>query len=394
LLVRIRAVEGFSGFLDAPGIAELTAEAGHGPIVFLSAGPARCDALILTGDPACPVRTVGLDRLTRHGAATRAVRLLAAQRIAVDRDLEPQAGTTGQQEILDVLAWLWDAVAEPVLAALGYIATPAPGQSWPRIWWCPVGPMSFLPLHAAGHHSDLSDPDPAVRAAPRTVLDRVISSYSPTVRALAHARSPSPVITQAGAALVIAVPDAPGATVLAGVAAEADAIKALIPGALHLDRPVRTEVLAALATHPVAHFACHAQPNWNDPAASRLILHDHYTRPLTVADITALHLSGTLAYLSACATSSTSPGLADEAVHLTGAFHLAGYQSVIGTLWPVDDHTATCIATDFYTRITHGGTTPPDTAVCAHALHHAIRALRADCPGEPAHWAAHTHTGI
>jgi len=44
--------------------------------------------------------------------------------------------------------------------------------------------MAFLPLHAAGHHHDIANGS----AHPRTVLDRVISSYTATVRALAYAR--------------------------------------------------------------------------------------------------------------------------------------------------------------------------------------------------------------
>ncbi|WP_370351711.1 CHAT domain-containing protein [Catenulispora sp. EB89] len=415
LLSRIRAADGFAGFLAPASIADLTIEAraDQGPIVLLTAGWTRCDALILTGDAVDPVRTVSLDRLTREDVNTRIQQLQQASYTATDRDLSPESGLTGRQRVLEVLAWLWDTVAEPVLTALGHTGAPAEGQEWPRIWWCPVGPLSWLPLHAAGHHEDLTDtetdthgdvdtdtdgeakakPDHAIRSAPRSVLDRVVSSYTPTIRALTHARSYH-LPAAANATLVIAVPDAPGASRLPGVEAEAAAVTALIPAALRPEHPTRAQVLDALPSHPVAHFACHGQPDRNDPAASRLILPDHETRALTVADITALRLTGTLAYLSACATSATSPELTDEAVHLTGAFHLAGYQNVIGTLWPVDDDVATGVAIGFYTDITHGGTTPPDTDASAVALHRVVRALRASAPGAPVHWAAHTHTGI
>ena len=392
LIGRIRALDGFSGFLAAPPIAELTAQARQGKIVFLTAGPTRCDALIITGDPADPVRTVALDRLRQRDARTRVDRLRKASRTASGRDFSPEADTGGQEEILDTLAWLWDTVAEPVLTALGHTGTPPEDEEWPRIWWCPVGIMGYLPLHAAGHHGDLRAADPAVRSAPRTVLDRVVSSYTPTVRALAYARSHPP--TAADATLVVAVPDAPGASRLPGVEAEADAITALVPQALRPDHPVRADVLKALPTHPVAHLACHGLADLNNPAGSRLILHDHQTEPLTVADISALHLTGTLAYLSACDTSSTSLRLADEALHLTGAFHLAGYQNVVGTLWPVNDGTAAQIATAFYTRLTAGGTRLPDTALSARALHDVVRVLREDRLTTPTYWAAHTHTGI
>jgi hypothetical protein len=39
------------------------------------------------------------------------------------------------------------------------------------MWWVPTGNLSYLPLHAAGRDDEC-------------VLDRVVSSYTPTVRSL------------------------------------------------------------------------------------------------------------------------------------------------------------------------------------------------------------------
>jgi CHAT domain-containing protein len=144
----------------------------------------------------------------------------------------------------------------------------------------------------------------------------------------------------------------------------------------------------------VAHFACHGSVNPVDPAASGLILYDHQTTPLTVADISGRRLTGSLAYLSACDTTVTSPALANEAVHITGAFHLAGYGHVIGTLWPINDIMASQIATHFYSELTHHGTTSPDTSRAAVAIHDAARRLRERYPAVPILWAGYTHTGI
>ena len=222
-------------------------------------------------------------------------------------------------------------------------------------------------------------------------LDRVVSSYITTVRRLAYARThASP---DNGGAVIVAVPDAPDTSPLPGVTVEATTLTGLLPDALVLADPTRNTVLAALPSHTVAHFACHSHADWNDPASSRLILRDHHAAPLTVADVSALRLGGDLAYLSACDTTVTSPRLADEAVHITGAFHLAGYQHVIGTLWPISDAAAGDITKDFYDNITADGKTPPQTSRSAQALHHAIRRLRARYPQAPTLWAAHTHTG-
>ena len=95
-------------------------------------------------------------------------------------------GKKDRHAILDVLTWLWDVIAEPVLAALGYTRALESNDLWPRVWSCPTGPLTVLPVHAAGHH-------PRLRTATRNtecVLDRVISSYTPTLTALARAHEP------------------------------------------------------------------------------------------------------------------------------------------------------------------------------------------------------------
>jgi CHAT domain-containing protein len=145
---------------------------------------------------------------------------------------------------------------------------------------------------------------------------------------------------------------------------------------------------------PSRHFACHGLWDWANPAASRLLLTDHDSAPLTVTALMRLHLADAdLAYLSACSTTLTSQALADEAVHLTAAVHLAGYRQVIGTLWPITDTAAARIATDVYTHLTNGGTQPARTQDSAHALAEATRDLRDDHPALPTRWAAHLHLG-
>jgi CHAT domain-containing protein len=112
------------------------------------------------------------------------------------------------------------------------------------------------------------------------------------------------------------------------------------------------------------------------------------TRPFTVVDVARLRLDrAELAFLSACSTARTGAGLADEAVHLTSAFQLAGYRHVIGTLWPLKDRAAGCVANDFYEVLGADGTA--DAA--PHALHAAVLRRRAACPEQPSLWAAHLH---
>ncbi|WP_234372430.1 hypothetical protein, partial [Streptomyces noursei] len=92
--------------------------------------------------------------------------------------------------------WTWNHVAGPVLDRWGRPG-PAPDGRWARLWWSPGGARAPRPLHAAGHHGEATGPAPREAAAapagtgpaPRTVLDRVVSSYTPTVGAIRYARA-------------------------------------------------------------------------------------------------------------------------------------------------------------------------------------------------------------
>lgn len=375
----VRRLPEFADFLRAPRIERLARHAHGGPTVFVTAGRTRGDALVLVDDPDDPVSVVPLAGLTQSAVGTYATRLRSACRVAGTRDLTPPKARTAQQEIHTILAWLWDTAVEPVLTHLGHTAPPRDGEPWPRVWWCPVGVVAFLPLHAAGHH----DAD-----EPRTALDRVISSYTPTARA----RTRETGTTTPATAVIVPVPDLPGAT-LPGVTEEATAISALLPEARLLADPTHDSVLDALPHHDIAHFACHGHADWTDPARSHLILADHATAPLTVTEIGALRVSAGLAYLSACSTTVAAPNLVDESLHITGAFHLAGYRHVVGTLWQVDDGIAAEFAVEFYRRLTDNGATPPRTERSAAVLHEVTRLLRARYPDLPGVWAAHLHTG-
>ena len=242
-------------------------------------------------------------------------------------------------------------------------------------------------------------------------MDRVISSYTPTVGALAHART-APAVVAPGAmsrSLIVAMPttpDLPHEGRLTYVPAEAAMLQARLPHPTVLTEtptpddtaadqlPTKTAVLEHLPGCTVAHFACHGYTDPADPSQSRLLLHDHRRNPLTVAALAPLALDhAQLAYLSACDTARvTNARLLDEAIHLASAFQLAGFPHVIGTLWEIDDAIAVEIADSFYTALTNtDGTLDPDCA--ASALHHATRTIRDRQPATPYLWASHIHAG-
>ncbi|UJW32509.1 CHAT domain-containing protein [Saccharothrix sp. AJ9571] len=374
LLAKIRAIPAFADFLRPLRIHQLQQAARDGPIVYLVTHAHASHALILN-DKA--VRAVHLPDLTPDNAVEHVAHIGAAH--ATNRPgSSKQHRITARERLRHSLAWIWDTITEPVLSYLGHTSTPRDDEARPRIWWCPVGLITYLPLHAAGRHPTISEEITAPVSGADTVLDRVISSYTLTTRALRHTHA-STTTPRSPRMLIITVPGAPGTNALPGVTTEVDHLHKLVPDIHVLPAPgdsTRDTVMTALPRHDIAHFAC------------------HQTHPLTANHITALHLTGAqLAYLSSCSTTDTNSRHTDEATHLTAAFQLAGYRAVIGTLWPVNDHAAANIATAFYRYLTHGGTTPPDTNITAQALNHAIRNQRNHRPHLPEDWVAYVHIG-
>ncbi|MFI6824801.1 CHAT domain-containing protein [Micromonospora sp. NPDC050187] len=402
--VRTRSI----AFGTPPTATEMRAQAQEGAIVALNVTPLGSDALLLTADG---VVAVELPALTRQAVTDQVHAFRAALQAATADDLDDRLAA--QDVLTATLRWLWDGVAEPVLTALGHHRQHEDDQPWPRLWWMPGGALNALPLHAAGYHTD-----PATDPGRRTVMDRVVSSYTPSVRALRHAREQARAAgatPHAAEALLVAMPttpDLPGGAPLHHALGEVERVRrhfrdttvlcasGAAPAAA--GPPTRAEVLARLSTTAVAHFACHGVADDTDPSLSRLLLQDHTRTPLTVADLVPVALDGNrLAYLSACRTASGPVGaLADEAIHLATAFQIAGYPQVVGSLWEIDDRVAVILADAFYAGL-RTGSGELDIDRSAVSLHHAVRGLRdgTDLPGRydrvanPYLWAAFLHAG-
>jgi CHAT domain-containing protein len=283
--------------------------------------------------------------------------------------------------ITSTSAWLWDRITAPILDSLGHTAIPT--GSWPRVWWCPTGPLVLLPIHAAGHHRSTE-----------TVLDRVVSSYTHTVGALAHARGASP---QPAKLLVIALPDTPGQPPLPGAAAERELLTTEFGSrtctVLTGPDATRRRILADLSEHRWLHACCHGTQNLADPASGGLLPHDWNTAGLiTMADLTRLqHTGGEFAFLSACKTAVGGVTHLEEAISIAAAIQNAGWRHIVATLWSVWDQTATEAARILYPRLRINGGLDPTGA--AHALHHTIRRLRDADPARPSSWAPFIHSG-
>ncbi|GAA4468826.1 CHAT domain-containing protein [Phytohabitans houttuyneae] len=380
LLAEIRSQPGFEGFLRPPDAAALLPAEGRTAVLVNPADVGSHALLVSAGG----IRVVPLPALT-----TAAVRERVTAFNQALADLTRPGGRPGAVEtVTETLDWLWHTTAEPVLAALGHHETPPEKAEWPRIHWCPTWMLTFLPIHAAAARRP--------SAPGQSVLDRVVSSYTPslnTLRDLGTRPQPAP---ERRSLLLVALPEAPGLPPIPGAHREAASLAGLgLPTAVLTGPDAdRAAVSAAMREHAWAHFACHASHDLTDPSRSRLLLHDHAQDPFTVVEISRLRLSqAQFAYLSACDTARGGLRLPDEAIHVGGALQLAGYQHVIATLWAVSDTIAARMTTQVYRamRTGDGHTLAPDTA--ALALHAATRALRRRYPHDPTLWAGYVHLG-
>ncbi|KAI9682837.1 MAG: hypothetical protein M1822_006327 [Bathelium mastoideum] len=360
LLEDIRAQNGFHDFLRPLSGEAFMNIAAKGPIVVINVSFYRCDAILVERHQ---IRSLKLPLLKLADVNTAARQLIDSSVVE-----------------LGMLEWLWDTTAQPILDTLGLKESPK-NDEWPRVWWIPTGPLCHLPIHAAGHHKD---------GSVNTVLDRVMSSYSTSIKALLHGRHrKAHTISQSklGSAVLVAMTETPDLgpnTYLGSAAKEVDTLSSLCPQ-LNLEpvQPARCkkDVLDGLRSCFIFHFAGHGKLNSVDPSRSSLLLEDWKDNPLTVADLRDQNFqefAPFLGYLSACSTgTSKMTALADEGIHLINAFQLSGFRHAIGSLWDVSDMHCVDVAKILYRTMI--GTGISDDAVC-FGLHSAVRALRSpDC---------------
>ncbi|CAE6481294.1 unnamed protein product [Rhizoctonia solani] len=385
LLEQVRQHRGFEHFLLPIKSDRLLRAARYGPVVVINCHGAHCDALfILPGrDHVSHLSLPKFDQQKAQKARSEIERLLRDKgirertyRIKFRRlgDTEPDAGP--------VLASLWHDVVRPVLDHLGYMNDHSSG-TLPHITWCPTGIMSFLPLHAAGDYDQ-----------PRSkVFDYAISSYTPTLTALLSSSPRS--LNQATKVLAIGQTNTPGCSSLPGTARELACLESHTRGKasysqLVEDEAMATTVLDAMEQHDWVHLACHAHQNLKDPTQSGFYLHGG-TLELSAINQRTFRDKG-LAFLSACQTATGDKELPDEAIHMASGMLMAGYPSVIATMWSVMDEDAPFVADKVYARLMQDGQV--GNGEPGKALHDAVAGLR-EKVGEKefARWVPYIHMG-
>jgi len=352
LHAEIRNCAGFEKFLLPPRGKDITALADEGPLVCLNINNYMSHAFLVTTDgvDAIPLPGCAEDRI-RSSLSVFNYRVFPQHRdveiVESDGDDDDELGAHTSDKMAKELGHWWFIVVKPVLEKLGLLRETRCEGRLPRIWWVGGGIMSLVPLHAAGVYATNSM---------ENALSHVVSSYVPTVKILQslRRRPPISIASEARRLVVVSMPTTPGTYSMLNTEEEAGAIAKHSRSAADvtiLTRPTKDEVIKALKSSVLAHFACHGSFNFALPGKSALILGRDTMERLTVDEIldTITHSGAEIAYLSACSTAEMQAGkLIHESIHLASAFQLAGFKSVIGTLWRADDKTAVAIASKFY----------------------------------------------
>ncbi|TFK72313.1 hypothetical protein BDN72DRAFT_816289 [Pluteus cervinus] len=279
-----------------------------------------------------------------------------------------------------LLEQLWTAVVKPVLDGLGIDRSQTETAEMARIWWCPSGPLSGLPIHAAGIYTD--DGQGPV------ISDYVVSSYFPSASALHYATRPENP-SQKFSLLTIANPTGAG---LPGTETELELIKGhTLTKQLIRDEATVEAVKMEMEDASWVHFACHGEANADQPMEGALILANRAR--LTLRDISNMSLPhAQFAFLSACSTAKGVSQAPDQFAHLSTGMLACGYRSIIGTMWQISDEHAPFVADRVYTKILEGGR--PDYKRAAYALHDAIQALRKERKVGFETWVPFIHIGV
>ncbi|MEW1645445.1 CHAT domain-containing protein [Streptomyces sp. NPDC091219] len=399
VLDTLRKVPGLERFLLPPDVRDLvdaSADAA-GAVVVVNASRVHCDAIIVRDGT---VRVLHLPDLTWQEARRRSEDLHRSTWRASDRSLSLEDRALAEQKLSAVLDWLWHTVALPVLDDLDRPraprrrgrALPSAGHLRPRVWWCATGPLSGMPFHAASPLPSAERPA-GTGTGSTSVIDRVVSSYIPTLSALAYSQDTA--LGHAPKVLAVGLKDTPGHPKLAAAHLEVQAVRRWAPDAavLHDEQARREAVLAGLRTHDWVHFAGHAEQNPSANDNGHLVCHDHATAgPLTTADIADAQSASRsfLAYLAACDTARGRANLTDQAMHLAGGVQSAGFAHVVASFWPLQSNTSLLMTRAFYKHLAER---PISHDAVARAVDHAARAAREGSPGRPSWWTSFHHIG-
>ncbi|KAH7111457.1 CHAT domain-containing protein, partial [Dactylonectria estremocensis] len=394
-LKEIRRVPGYERFMLGQTVAEMQEYVTEGSIIVINVTDLRSDAILISNNK---LTTITLPDLSASDARSWVSKDWSTKRKAKQRHKN--------DEFLNYLSWLWHACVKHIITEVSATQKHLSGDL-PRVWWIGSGLASSMPFHAAGVHA---------RGSTENAYSRMISSYTPSIKALAYARNQAKQVKEAPVAqetMVIAAmltspkgpADMKAPKDLPGVREETEEILNLARSQIRttvLTHPSADQVLGVLKTCHIAHFACHGTSDYSDPSNSGLILQKS-TGPdeafeqdrLTVQRVSELRLRcAQIAYLSACSTAENKAArLSDEVIHVVSGFQVAGFPHVVGCLWPAGDSECVEVVKRFYSLVLRGNQSAINNNEVASALQEAVMAVRAGDLDMPLNWALFVHYG-
>jgi CHAT domain-containing protein len=386
LLARVRKLPQFKHFLRPLPFRHLCQTATTRRIIIINVSKFGADALILNSAHRIdyvPLPNVDLETLHTLGcdvALQQPKNASAAQRRSyTTRYLKP------------ALRMVWNDIINPIFNAIQLDSSDNSGLPRDRIWWYVTGPLTFIPIHAAGPRSGDID-----------VSKLVVSSYITTLGSIVQAQKK---LAQHAIGelkfLAVSQPDTPGQESLPSSVDEVDKVIRVIISAdwptkdiVHLTGSDATidRVLGALDSGSWFHIACHGMQHPVFGMQSAFALYDG---ELQLSHIASKRLTNAgLAFLSACHTAASPEGLKGEALHLAGSLEFAGFLSVIATMWVINDKDAPVIARYTYEYLFQNGLQNCDPSKAAAALNYAVQRLREDPTVTMDRWAPFIHFGI
>jgi CHAT domain-containing protein len=257
-----------------------------------------------------------------------------------------------------------------------------------RIWWYPTGPLTFIPIHAAGPGSGIMD-----------VSRLVISSYVTTLGSLLQSQKKNGSVAK-GQLKFLSISQ-PGENLLSQTIKEVDEVAEVLRSSgwsegdifcLQGSEATVDRVASALNSCSWVHFACHGSQDPILGMKSAFSLHDGH---LELSKVASKRLSaGQFAFLSACYAASGLKDLPGEAIHLAAGMQFAGFPSVIATMWSIRDEDAPKVADHTYHYLFRNGLQKLDPSEAAMALNRAVLLLRDDPNVTVDRWAPFVHFGI
>lgn len=391
VIEEIRKKDTYHRFRKQPLLQDILQATEGGTLVYINPTDIRSDALILRNSS---LEVLQLPCLRLSDARKQESALQQALRDAARRPRLKSVVGRANGILKKHLKWMWDTFVRQILDYLGLLL-PDPPSVLPRIWWICCDVLSSFPIHAAG------DFDEGFR---QNALRYCVSSYATTIKTLLFARRKLSLEFSEDEQIMIfamqVTPESSGQRIgNLDTDGEVKAIWEQVPSTIQCrsrDSPIRDQAVSLMGS-VISHFACHGFSDPLNPSNSRLLLADHQIAPLTVAEISERVIkTSKLAYLSACSSAvNLSQGLADEGLNLASAFQLAGFPSVIGTLWQAFDQTAVKMAGKFYRHLFRGHSTLHD--LTGEQIARALHAASVELSGEdwifPIRWASYVHFG-